>query len=60
MIRAWLDGQSSEVPGWVFIMEAAQEWHTPPWVIEEEVNQLWWERWLMMRRIKHERSKPKG
>lgn len=37
------------VPQWFLIDEMAREYHTPPWVIEEQCSELWWERWLARR-----------
>lgn len=34
---------------WVAILQAAEEWGTPPWVIEEQASQEWWDRWAVMR-----------
>lgn len=45
MIRYWLRGKASERPGWVYVLEAARLWSTPPWEIENEANALWWDRW---------------
>lgn len=30
---------------WVMVLQAAQEWGAPPWVVEEQASKLWWERW---------------
>ena len=30
---------------WVMVLQAAQEWGAPPWVVEEQASELWWERW---------------
>ena len=49
MIRYALRGYGSEMPGWVLVLEAAKEWGTPPWQIEEQASQAWWDRWLVMR-----------
>lgn len=45
MIRGVLDGSESELPAWVAILEAAKEWGIPPWQVESEASQLWWDRW---------------
>jgi len=45
MIRGVLRGEESELPGWVLILQAAEAWSMPPWEIEAQASQLWWERW---------------
>ena len=37
------------MPDWVLVLEAAKEWGVPPWQIETEASQQWWERWRLMR-----------
>ena len=49
MIRYALRGYGSEMPGWALILAAAAEWGVPPWQVESEAPQLWWDRWLVMR-----------
>ena len=58
MIRGVLDGSESESPGWVATLEASKELGIPPWQVEEQVSQLWWERWLMWYEERR-RAKPK-
>lgn len=31
------------------LLDAAEEWHQPPWVIEDEAPLVWIERWRVMR-----------
>lgn len=31
---------------WVLVLEAAEEWGTPPWVVEAMAPAVWWERWV--------------
>lgn len=49
LIRAWLRERGSEVPVWVLILQAAEEWGCPPWVVEEQCSVDWWSRWVMWR-----------
>lgn len=58
MIRGVLDGSESELPAWVATLEASKELGIPPWQVEEQVSQLWWERWLMWYEERR-RAKPK-
>jgi hypothetical protein len=32
------------VPEWLPVYLAAQDWRVPPWVIEDDCNQEWWDR----------------
>jgi len=27
------------------VLQAAELWGVPPWQVEDEASQLWWERW---------------
>lgn len=60
MIRAWLRGRSSKVPQWVMVMQAAAEWHIPPWQVENEASLLWWDRWNIYREEQARFNKAKG
>jgi len=31
------------------ILKAADEWHTPPWVVEAQCSQAWWDRLMAWR-----------
>jgi len=44
-----LRGQTDEAPLWVAVLEAAKEWGCPPWQIEEQASEEWWQRWRVMR-----------
>jgi hypothetical protein len=37
------------VPWWVPLLEVAEKWHAPPWVIEEDAPQVWMDRWRAWR-----------
>ena len=41
--------QSATVPYWVMVLEAAKEWGVPPWLLEEQMTQRWWDRWRLVR-----------
>jgi len=41
-------------------MEAAEEWHIPPWQVEEQATQEWWDRWVVMRQERAKTKQPKG
>jgi len=44
-----LRGRAKRSPLWVAVLEAAKEWGVPPWVIEEQASEEWWERWRVLR-----------
>lgn len=37
-------GDTPPIEGLIF--ELADRWHTPPWVIEDEMTERWWYWWL--------------
>ena len=32
---------------WVLVLQAAEEWGVPPWVVERDAPAIWWERWAV-------------
>ena len=50
------------MPIWVMILQAADDWHVPPWVVEEDATADWWTRWRCWReeRTAWEKSKDKS
>lgn len=34
------------------MLEVSETWGTPPWVVEAEMSQEWWDRWQVYRREK--------
>lgn len=49
-------------PWWVLVLEAAEAWGVPPWVIAEDESPdavLWMERYNALRTARHKASQPK-
>jgi hypothetical protein len=49
--------QGTDVPDWLPVLLAAEDWHTPPWVIEEDATEEWWGRWRCLREERAEAEK---
>lgn len=41
-----MGGRGLPIPEWATVMEMAETWHQPPWVIEEQLSEEWFERFL--------------
>ncbi len=37
---------------WVLVLQAAEEWGVPPWVVERDAPAIWWERWAVWKEEK--------
>jgi hypothetical protein len=45
-LKLWAKGAVGvDPPEWVATLMLAHEWATPPWQIEAECSQQWYERW---------------
>ena len=52
-----VQGLPTEVPDWLIVLLLAGEWGTPPWAIEEQVADVWVERWQMWQGVKADERK---
>lgn len=52
----WLK-QAGKAPLEVLVLEACQEWGIPPWQVEKDCSEQWWEWWLIYRSEKNQLQK---
>lgn len=50
-------GNSKTPPLWALIIEYGIEFGIPPWEVEEQASQEWFDRWLAYRKEKQDAEK---
>lgn len=45
-------------PPWAAVLHLAEQWHVPPWVVDEGCSEEWWERISAYNRARAE-AKPR-
>lgn len=51
----WMQGVGGvAVPTWAVVLRLAEQWHVPPWVIEDGCSEEWWERTSAFNRARDE------
>lgn len=38
--------KNEEPPDWITTLQIAKEFNVPPWRVEDEMSQEWFERWM--------------
>ena len=50
-MRQALKGFAVPVPEWFVVLQMSKEWRVPPWKIEEEMTEYWWDRYQELAKL---------